>query len=55
MLRESSGVEHTVQKSDIEQREWLQGSVMPEGLLADLSDQELRDLFAFLRCTTPPK
>jgi cytochrome c1 len=26
---------------------------MPEGLLDDLSDQELRDLFAYLRSSQP--
>ncbi len=26
---------------------------MPEGLLKDLSDQQVRDLFAYLRSTQP--
>ena len=28
-------------------------SIMPEGLLKDLSDQQVRDLFAYLRSTQP--
>jgi cytochrome c553 len=28
-------------------------SLMPQGLLSGLSDQELRDLFAYLRMTQP--
>lgn len=28
-------------------------SLMPEGLLANLSDQQVRDLFAYLRSTQP--
>jgi cytochrome c1 len=28
-------------------------SLMPEGLLKDLSEQQVRDLFAYLRSTQP--
>jgi len=28
-------------------------SLMPEGLLRDLTDQQVRDLFAYLRSTQP--
>jgi len=29
------------------------GSLMPEGLLTGLGDQQIRDLFAYLRSTQP--
>ena len=38
----------TVAKSDIESRHASSQSMMPEGLLATLDDDELRDLFAYL-------
>jgi putative heme-binding domain-containing protein len=37
-----------VLKSDIEQRERQKTSLMPEGLLKDLKDREVRDLLAYL-------
>ena len=48
-----------VQKSDVEQRDRQKESLMPEGLLAPLRDQEVRDLLAYLageaQVPLPPK
>lgn len=43
------GKEFTVNKSDIEFHKESDTSLMPQDLLQNLTDQELRDLFAFLR------
>ena len=42
------GKEFTVKKPDIEFHREMPKSIMPEGLLQNLTKQELRDLFAFL-------
>ena len=47
--RNSAGREHAIAKADIVARRELKSSMMPEGLLASLTDQEIRDLLAFLR------
>ena len=39
--------------SEVAAMEPLGGSLMPEGLLAGLTDQQVRDLFAYLRSTQP--
>ena len=53
VFRDITGKERTFQKSDIVQRTDLQTSLMPPGLVASLTDEELRDLLAFLRNGTP--
>ena len=53
VFRDITGKERTFQKSDIVQRTDLQTSLMPPGLVASLTDEELRDLLAFLRDGTP--
>lgn len=47
--RNSVGREHAIVKDEIVGRRELKSSMMPEGLLASLTDQEIRDLLAFLR------
>ena len=42
------GKEFTVKKPDIEFHKESDTSLMPKDLLLNLTDQELRDLFAFL-------
>ena len=42
----------TLDVRQIETRKQKQTSLMPEGLLKDLSDQEVRDLFAYLQSST---
>lgn len=53
-LRDAAGQTHTLSKSRIAKQSPLPGSLMPEGLLAALTDEELRDFLAYLRSTTPP-
>jgi len=53
-LRELSGAARAIPKSEIKTTNYSTVSLMPEGLLDDLKEQELQDLFAYLRSTTPP-
>lgn len=53
-LRDAAGQTHTLSKARIAKQEPLSTSLMPEGLLAALTDEELRDFLAYLRSTTPP-
>jgi putative heme-binding domain-containing protein len=46
-VRDPGGVEHTVAQADIATRELI-GSLMPAGLTDNLSENDLRDLFAYL-------
>jgi putative heme-binding domain-containing protein len=46
---DAKGVRTTVRKKEVESLTRAAASLMPEGLLDELSDQELRDLFAYLR------
>lgn len=48
VFRDPSGKERVFQKSDIVQRKELKTSLMPTGLVAQMTDEELRDLLAFL-------
>jgi putative heme-binding domain-containing protein len=55
VLRGSDGRDLTLRRAEIEEMAATRTSIMPEGLLRPLGDKELRDLFAFLRSTQPPK
>jgi putative heme-binding domain-containing protein len=46
---DAKGVRTTLRKKEVESLTRSDTSLMPEGILDELSDQELRDLFAFLR------
>jgi putative heme-binding domain-containing protein len=46
------GQDTVIAKSEIQSREKLPISMMPEGLLKALSDEEVRDLIAYLRTTS---
>ena len=48
------GKEFSVKKPDIEFHREMPKSIMPEGLLQNLTRQELRDLFAFLMSGSQP-
>jgi putative heme-binding domain-containing protein len=54
VLRDPAGQTQTINRSRITKEQPLPFSLMPEGLLAGLTDQEIRDLFAWIRSTTPP-
>jgi putative membrane-bound dehydrogenase-like protein len=53
VIRGADGQNVTVERDDIEEMSAIKQSVMPEGLLKDLSEQQIRDLFAYLRATQP--
>jgi putative heme-binding domain-containing protein len=52
-LRVKAGEDVRVERADIESIAPVGRSIMPEGLLNDLSDQQLRDFFAYLRISQP--
>jgi putative membrane-bound dehydrogenase-like protein len=53
VLRVGDGTEIAVPRNEIDTMRVAPSSLMPEGLLRDLSDQQVRDLFAYLRSTQP--
>jgi putative membrane-bound dehydrogenase-like protein len=55
VLRGADGQETSIPREQIEIQKPLKQSLMPEGILDNLSDAELQNLFAFLRSTQPPK
>ncbi len=55
MLKDAEAQVHTVPMEEVDELLPARNSLMPEGLLDGLDDQELRDLFAFLSSTTPPQ
>jgi putative heme-binding domain-containing protein len=46
---DAKGVRTTLRRKEIESLTQAETSLMPEGILDELSDQEIRDLFAYLR------
>lgn len=53
-LVDSAGNEMTVPLEKVKSMEPMALSVMPEGILTGMSDQDLRDLFAFIQADAPP-
>ena len=53
VLRGLDGQDITLRAADIRSLEPTGRSLMPEGLLDDLNDEQLRDLFAYLRQSQP--
>jgi putative heme-binding domain-containing protein len=53
VLRGADGRDVTIRRDEIEDMKAVPTSLMPEGLLKDLNDQQVRDLFAYLRSTQP--
>ncbi len=53
ILRGPDGRNQTIRLDDADAIRQIPESVMPTGLLDGLSDQEIRDLFAYLRSTQP--
>ena len=53
VMRGLEGVDITLRQSDIQEIRPMERSLMPEGLLNDLDDQQLRNLFAYLRISQP--
>lgn len=53
VLRGVDGQNVTIPRDDIDVMEKQAKSLMPEGLLKDLNEQQVRDLFAFLQTSQP--
>jgi putative heme-binding domain-containing protein len=53
VLRGADGQNILLQQDQIEELQQQKKSLMPEGLLNELSDQQVRDLFAYLRSSQP--
>ena len=53
VIRGVDGQSTVVQRSDIDEMMAVPRSIMPEGILKDYTDQQVRDLFAYLRATQP--
>jgi putative heme-binding domain-containing protein len=53
VIRGADGESVSIRQNEIETLEPAGSSLMPEGLLTPLGDQEIRDLFAYLRSTQP--
>ncbi len=53
VLRGIDGKSLIIRKDDVEERRAISRSVMPEGLLNEFTDGQVRDLFAYLRSAQP--
>ena len=53
ILRSAEGQTVTLPRDMIEEMQVTQTSIMPEGALKEYNDQQIRDLFAYLRSSQP--
>ena len=53
VLRGADGQNVSLAQNEVDEMAPLRKSLMPEGVLAKLSEQDVRDLFAYLRSTQP--
>jgi putative heme-binding domain-containing protein len=53
VIRNAEGIDISLAKKNIDDMRIVPQSIMPEGLLQAMSDQQVRDLFAYLRSTQP--
>ena len=53
VIRGADGQNISVEQKDVAEMKTAGMSLMPEGLLDALSEQQVRDLFAYLRSTQP--
>ncbi|MEZ6089414.1 MAG: c-type cytochrome [Pirellulaceae bacterium] len=53
VIKGAEGQRTVVEKENIDLMQASKNSLMPEGLVSKLSEQQLRDLFAYLRSTQP--
>jgi putative heme-binding domain-containing protein len=53
VIKGADGQSLSIARADIEDMRANRLSVMPEGQLKELTDQQIRDLFAYLRATQP--
>jgi len=53
VIRDSNNQSRTLSRDEIVEMSAVKRSLMPEGLLAPLNEQQVRDLFAYLRSPQP--
>ncbi len=53
VLKQADGQTVLIPRTDIEEMNAIPRSIMPEAILKDYNEQQLRDLFAYLRSTQP--
>lgn len=53
VLKGADGQRLIIPRDDIEEMQAIRTSIMPEGILKPFDDQQVRDLFAYLRATQP--
>jgi putative heme-binding domain-containing protein len=53
VLRDTEGQTTVVARDEIEEMHAIARSIMPEGILQEFTEQQVRDLFAYLRATQP--
>ena len=53
VIRGIDGANMTIARADVQEMKPTGFSLMPEGLLQAMEDQQVRDLFAYLRSTQP--
>jgi putative heme-binding domain-containing protein len=53
VIRGIDGANMTIARAEIDEMKPAGFSLMPEGLLSSLEDQQIRDLFSYLRSTQP--
>lgn len=53
VLKGADGQRLIIRHDDIEEMQAIKRSIMPEGILKPLSEQQVRDLFAYIRATQP--
>ncbi len=53
VLRGVDGQNITIRQDEIDEKIPQKKSLMPEGLLKDLAEQQVRDLFAYLKSSQP--
>jgi putative heme-binding domain-containing protein len=53
VIRGIDGANVTIARAEIQEMKPTGFSLMPEGLMQGLEDQQIRDLFAYLRSTQP--
>jgi putative heme-binding domain-containing protein len=53
VLRDTEGQTTVVAREEIDEMHAIPRSIMPEGILQGFTEQQVRDLFAYLRSTQP--
>ena len=49
VIRQAGGADRRIPKAEVKAAKYLRRSLMPEGLLDGFSDEQVTDLFAYLK------